>query len=154
MENIPSEKDAFGHCQEPSGPKATRTFPHPHCVQNNLLLPLLCFPSCKPKASQVVPSGPQHPHPHTLTQPTPCTPWQCSCSKTEGTQVAYPLTPGQVVCSDLRRLVSLSQGARCGGLTGWTLLPWRTNSSSLGQQGASRMLGRWVREHRERSGVQ
>lgn len=153
----PERKGCFGHCQEPPYFNTPRALPHPISLpmsKNNLLLALLCSPLLQPTASQPASasqsSASQHPH---LTRTSP--PLMAALMRrSKGHRAACRLTQGQVVCSDLSRLVSESQGARCGRLTGLGLRPavprkQQPPGTAPGLEAAQRR----VEEHRERGGV-
>lgn len=66
--------------------------------------------------SQPAPPSPQHPG--IFTQPAPRRLLAALRQQSRGLWAACRLTPGQAICSDVRRLASESQGARCCRLTG------------------------------------
>ena len=124
--------------------------------QNNLLLALLCSPLPQPTASQ--PASQRLP---ALSIPAPslnphlATPYGSALlQRSTGHRAACRLTPGRAVCSDLRRLVSASQGARCGRLTGLGLRPAAARKQQPpGTAPGLEAAQRWAEQHRERGGV-
>lgn len=126
------KKDVFGHCQEPPCLNTSRVPPHlSPSVQKQSVAGFPLLPTTLAH-SQPAPPSPQHPN--TFAQSAPPCPLAALRQQSIGLRAAGPLTPGQVVCSDRRRLASASQGERCGRLTG-SPPGGRANSSCLGQPG-------------------
>lgn len=158
MENISSKKDAFGHCQEP---------PSPNVLELPLTTTTTSLSLCPKTICCWLRSAPDHANPEPGSDCFPALsipisapslnphlagPWQCSYSKAEvtGRLATYPW-PRRSFRSAFS---GVQEPGRAVRRLHWTLLPRRTDSRRLGQPGASRLLGEWVDEHRERGGVQ